>query len=72
MLEYRGIGKDFFDGGLGLLKKFSRFVTEVILHSYVVPGFGEVRYGVTQNVEPGVQFWSKESTDCARRLWQQC
>lgn len=34
-------------------------MTEVILHSYVVPGFGEVRYGVTQNVEPGVQFWEQ-------------
>ena len=31
-VEYRGIGKDFFDGGLGLLKRsFSRVVTEVIL-----------------------------------------
>ena len=57
ILSIEELEKEFFDGGLDLLKEVSRVVTEVILHSYVVPGFGEVRYGVTQYVEPGVQFW---------------
>ncbi len=41
--------------GGAFLKKFFRVLTEVILHTYVVPGFGEVRYGVTQDVEPGAK-----------------
>lgn len=46
--------------GSAFLKEFSRVVSEVILYSCVVPGFGEVRYGVTQDVEPGVQFGEPE------------